>query len=134
MKLHYSLKNCYICVMSSNHNTYPEKVAKAIVDKAIVHGMPVTKVAHMYDLAKDYAKGAVAGRTDRDSRQYRAAYFTCLRNMLESGCRKYAAKIKDSDRQEIREILTRNHDKLIKEWASGTEKGKGTAPGAAEEN
>ena len=102
----------------SEHNTYPARVAKMIVENAIVYGMPVPRVAGMYDIAKVSAKGTPGeNKPTADTLEWRARYFTLLRNIFQAGLRKYSMKMPEKDKLEIREILIRNREKLIKEWS-----------------
>lgn len=93
--------------MSTIEFTYPARVARMLVDKAIVYGIPLTKVEAMYRMAKHSAKKKVPEPDQK------AAYFTVLRRIFEAGIRKYSEKCKELDKMEVREILTRNRDKLI---------------------
>ena len=103
----------------ANHATYPARVAKMIVEDAIVYGMPVPRVAGMYDIAKVSARGGSdEAKPFGDTLEWKARYFTLLRNIYRSGLKKYSAKMPDMDKMEIREILTRNREKLIKEWSN----------------
>jgi hypothetical protein len=103
----------------TEHNTYPARVAKMIVENAIVYGMPVPRVAGMYDIAKVSAKGnSDETKPFADTLEWRARYFTLLRNIFQAGLRKYSMKMQEKDKLEIREILTRNREKLIEEWTN----------------
>lgn len=94
--------------MSTIENRYPARVARMLVDKAIVYGIPLTKVEAMYRMAKQSARQKVP-----DIDRNRPAYFNILRHIFEAGIRKYSAKCNQLDKMEVREILTRNRDKLI---------------------
>lgn len=94
--------------MSTIENRYPARVARMLVDKAIVYGIPLTKVEAMYRMAKQSARQKVP---DIDSN--RPAYFNILRHIFEAGIRKYSEKCKELDKMEVREILTRNRDRLV---------------------
>ena len=94
--------------MSTIEFTYPARVARMLVDKAIVYGIPLTKVEAMYRMAKQSARQKVPN-LDKN----RPAYFTILRNIFEAGIRKYSENCKELDKMEVREILTRNRDRLI---------------------
>lgn len=100
--------------MSEEKHIYSERVARAIVDKAILYGMPVPKVESMYEYAKRGATESVTKIQWTDEKRRNARYFTLLRNFMEAGLKKYSAKMSDSSKTEIREILMKNRDKLIK--------------------
>ena len=112
----------------TEHNTYPARVAKMIVENAIVYGMPVPRVAGMYDIAKVSARGnSDETKPFADTLEWRARYFTLLRNIFQAGLRKYSMKMQEKDKLEIREILTRNREKLIEEWTKRDKRKEETA-------
>ena len=112
----------------TEHNTYPARVAKMIVENALVSGMPVPRVAGMYDIAKVSAKGnSDETKPFADTLEWRARYFTLLRNIFQAGLRKYSMKMQEKDKLEIREILTRNREKLIEEWTKRDKRKEETA-------
>lgn len=102
--------------MDEQKHTYPARTARVIVEKAIQYGMPVPKVVNMYETAKTGAKESNSTKMQgSDGKSWRAAYFTVLRNMFESGLKKYSAKMPAFCRDEVKGILTRNKEKLIEE-------------------
>ena len=97
--------------MDEQKHTYPARTARLIVEKAIQYGMPVPKVVNMYETAKTGAKESNSTKMQgSDGKSWRAAYFTVLRNMFESGLKKYSAKMPAFCRDEVKGILTRNKD------------------------
>lgn len=99
--------------MSEPTNKYPKRVAKTIVEQAIVFGMPVPKVESMYEYAKNGAYEAVSKTEYATEAARNAAYFTLFRRFFKAGLKKYSSKMPEFDKAEVREILTRNRDKLI---------------------
>lgn len=87
-----------------------------IVNTATVYGMPVPTVARIYESVKDAARKAIAGKYKHRTLAWKAAYFSCIRKMLDSRCLHYSEKMPEIDKMEIREALLRNPDQLLKDW------------------
>ena len=104
---------CYIWGMSDPNHKYAKRIAKAIVENAILFGMPVPKVESMYEYAKKGAGDIVSKKSYVNEMARSTAYFTLLRHFFKAGLKKYSAKMSEFDKMEIRAILTRNRDKLI---------------------
>ena len=104
---------CYIWGMSEPNHKYAKRIAKAIVDNAIMFGMPVPKVESMYEYAKKGAGDVVSKKSYVNDLARTTAYFTILRHFFKAGLKKYSAKMPEMDKMEVRAILTRNRDKLI---------------------
>ena len=71
--------------MSEPTNKYPKRVAKTIVEQAIVFGMPVPKVESMYEYAKNGAYEAVSKTEYATEAARNAAYFTLFRRFFKAG-------------------------------------------------
>lgn len=101
--------------MSEPSHKYPKRVAKTIVDHAISFGMPVPKVENMYEYAKSGASRAVdlAASSYPDEMARNTAYFAIFRRFFLSGLKKYSSRMPEYEKTEVREIITRNRDKLI---------------------
>lgn len=105
---------CYIWDMSEEKHIYQARTAKMIVDSAIMYGMPVPKVESMFDYAKKGAAEIVAKREFAEGKQRNSQFFSLLRKFFDAGLRKYSAKMPEYEKMEIREILTRNRENLIR--------------------
>ena len=104
--------------MESKVKKYPAKVAKLLVDNAIVYGMPVPNVEKMYECATVTASnmfGAPDFLKANNNKAGLARYYTVRRNIFLAGLKKYSAKMAEIAKLEIREILTRNRERLIAE-------------------
>ena len=124
---------CYIWGMSEPSHKYPYRVAKTIVEQAIVFGMPVPKVESMYEYAKNGANDAVSKTEYATEEARNAAYFTLLRRFFKAGLKKYSSKMPELDRTEVREILTRNRDKLIEGLTKNDTDNQGEGTAATQE-
>lgn len=101
--------------MSEQNNKYPERVARMIVDQAIVYGMPVPRVEKMYDYAKAGAAEITSKTGYDDEKRRNSQFFTLLRRFFTAGLKKYSSKMPEYEKMEIRGILTRNRERLIQE-------------------
>lgn len=63
-----------------------------IVNAATGYGMPVPTVARIYESTKDAARKAIAGKYTHRTLAWKAAYFSCVRKMLDSRCLHYSEK------------------------------------------
>lgn len=99
--------------MSEPSHKYTSRVAKTIVENAIRFGMPVPKVETMYGYAKRSADESVSKVNYENEQDKNTAFFTLCRRFFEAGLKRYSAKMPEYEKDEVREILTRNRDKLI---------------------
>ena len=70
--------------MSEPNHKYAKRIAKAIVDNAIMFGMPVPKVESMYEYAKKGAGDVVSKKSYVNDLARTTAYFLQMGNFYKA--------------------------------------------------
>lgn len=91
--------------MTTERKTYAMKTALYLVDRSVQYGISVPKVEELYANSKEQARYSANTAFQDGTPEWKAAYFAALYSIFLRKLEKYASKMSQETRQEIRDVV-----------------------------